>query len=153
MKAQFINPFIKASEYLFREYLELGLEVGKPYLNQQNDTLNEVSGIIGLAGDTTGAVVLSFQRETAIKIITIFANHKYNFLSKEVLDGVGELVNIIAGNAKKYLEDYRISISLPGVVTGKDYNIHWPEEIPVIVIPFYSDIGNFTLNISLKDAI
>lgn len=153
MKAQFINPFIKASEYLFREYLELIVDVGKPYLRQQSDSLNEVSGIIGLAGDTTGAVVLSFHSDTAIKIITIFAKHKYNFLSNEVLDGVGELVNIIAGNAKKYLEDYKIAISLPGVVTGKDYDIHWPENIPVIVIPFYCEIGNFTLNVSLKDAV
>lgn len=153
MKAEFINPFVKASEYLFKEYLELDVEIGKPYLKQDGDILNEVSGIIGISGDTIGAIVLSFPMETAIEIISIFTNHKFKFLSNEVLDGVGEFVNIIAGNAKKYLEDFTISISLPGVVTGKSYNIHWPDNMAVIIIPFYSEIGNFTLNVSLKDAL
>lgn len=150
MNVEYINPFIKASEYLFKEYLELELEVGKPYLVEDSG-LDEVSGIIGLAGETTGAIVLTISRKTSIELVSLFAKHQYKFLSNEVLDGVGEIVNIIAGNSKKYLEDFKVSISLPGVVTGKEYNIHWPENVPIIGIPFYSDLGRITLNISLKD--
>ena len=62
-------------------------------------------------------------------------------------------MNIIVGNAKKDLEEYKISISLPGVITGKDYRIKWPDGIPIITVPFSSDIGNFTLNVSLLDAV
>ncbi len=34
MKAEFINPFLKASINLFKEYLGLKAESGKPYLRR-----------------------------------------------------------------------------------------------------------------------
>jgi chemotaxis protein CheX len=153
MKAKYINPFLAASVNLFREYLGLTLTAGKPYLREDPHSLGEVSGLIGLAGETTGAVVLSFSRETAINIISRFAKQKFQALGNEVLDGVGELINIIAGNAKKDLADFRIEISLPGVITGNSYKIHWPEGVPVVTIPFESDMGPFSVNVSLKELV
>jgi chemotaxis protein CheX len=151
MRAEHINPFLEASMNLFKIHLGVNVTNDPPYLNQDNQNLNEVSAIIGLAGETVGAVVLSFSRETAVKMVSKFANRAYVALSKEVIDGVGELVNIIAGNAKKGLVNYRIEISLPGVVTGNKYKINWPKGVPVITIPFKSEIGDFTVNVSLKE--
>jgi chemotaxis protein CheX len=151
MKAKYINPFLSASINLFRDYLSLKVESGSPFVRKDAQTLEEVSAIIGLAGETAGAVVLSFSRETAIQIVSSFAGKEYRMLGKEVLDGVGELVNIIAGNAKKDLLDFRISISLPGVITGSSYKIHWPEGVPVVSIPFSSSLGDFSVNVSLRD--
>ena len=151
MKVKYVNPFLKASVNLFKEYLGLELKSLKPYLVKDPQNLEEVSAIIGLAGETVGAVVLSFSRETAIKIISKFAGRAYQGLGSEVLDGVGELINIIAGNAKQDLLEFRIEISLPGVITGNQYKIHWPEGIPVVAIPFDSEVGPFTVNVSLRD--
>jgi len=151
VQAKYINPFLKASMNLFKEYLGLQAESGKPYLLRDPQDLEAISAIIGLAGDTRGAVVLSFSRETAIAIVSKMAGHEIKVLGNEVLDGVGELVNIIAGNAKQDLLDFRIEISLPGVVTGKAYKIHWPEGIPVVAIPFKTELGPFTVSVSLKD--
>ena len=151
MKAQYINPFTKASVNLFEEFLDIKVKHEKPFVKKDPHQLEEVSGIIGLAGETSGAVVLSFSRETAIQMVSIFENKKYTALTNEVIDGVGEMVNIIAGNAKQDLTDFRINISLPGVVTGKGHQIHWPEGIPVITIPFESDLGHFSVNVSLRD--
>ena len=152
MKAKYINPFIVASMSLFKDYLGLDVKSGTPFVLDDPQALNEVSGIFGLAGDTTGSVVLSFSRDTAIKIISKFASVNYQALGSEVLDGVGELINIVAGNAKKDLLEFKIVISLPGVITGNDYRIHWPEQVPVISVPFETSAGPFTLNVSLRDA-
>lgn len=152
MKAEYINPFLSASLNLFKEFLKLNLTHGKPFIQGDDKDLNEVSAIIGLAGDITGAIVLSFPRDTAIQMVSRLENHEYRALSREVLDGVGEMVNIIAGNAKKDLLDYRIDISLPGVITGATYKVNWPQGIPVITIPFESEIGPFTVNVSFKQA-
>ena len=152
MKAKYINPFLQASINLFKEYLGLQLTSDKPFVRKDPQSLDEVSAIIGLAGETTGAVVLSFSREAAIKIVSILSDKSYPALTNEVLDGVGELVNIIAGNAKQGLLEFRIAISLPGVIVGDSYKIKWPDKIPVITIPFMSDIGAITVNVSLKDA-
>ena len=151
MQSKYINPFLSAAVNLFQEYLGIQLKHKPPFVNLDSQNLNEVSAIIGLAGETAGAVVLSFDRETAVRIISKLSNIPYQALSNEVIDGVGELVNIIAGNAKKDLKDFRIEVSLPGVITGNRYKINWPKDIPVITIPFESNIGNFTVNVSLKD--
>jgi len=151
LKAIYINPFLNASINLFRVYLGVKTTNKTPFINKDAQNLHEISAIIGLAGDTKGAVVLSFERETAIKIVSRFSKKNYFALSREVIDGVGELVNILAGNAKKDLLDFRITISLPGVITGNRYKINWPKNIPVITIPFNSELGDFTVNVSLKD--
>jgi chemotaxis protein CheX len=151
MQVKYINPFLEASVNLFKEYLGLKIKPGKPFVLDDPQDLCEVSGIIGLAGETVGAVVLSFSRETAIAMISKMEGRTYTALGSEVIDGVGELINIIAGNAKQGLSDFKIEISLPGVITGTTYRIHWPEGIPVVTIPFESDIGPFTVNVSLRD--
>jgi len=151
MKAQYINPFIDASLNLFREYMKLSIKPGKPFVLKDPGKMMGVSAIIGLAGDTTGALVLSFSRETAIEMVSRLEGKPYIALGAEILDGVGEMVNIIAGNAKKGLEQFRISISLPGVITGNDYHINWPQGVPVICIPYESEIGRFSINVSLKE--
>lgn len=150
MHVKYINPFLKASMNLFKAHLGLRVTSGKPYLMKDPHDLHEVSGIIGLAGETEGAVVLSFSRETAINIVSRMTGRNYQALGTEIIDGVGELINIIAGNAKQGLLEFRIKISLPGVITGNTYRIHWPDGIPVVCIPFDSDVGPFTVNVSLK---
>ena len=152
MKVKYVNPFLHASINLFREYMGVQLTHDAPYLNEEPHDLLEVSGIIGLAGETIGAVVLSFDRNTAIQIVSRLSGRQYPALTNEVIDGVGELVNIIAGNAKRGLLDFRLQISLPGVVTGHEYRIKWPDNVPVVTIPFSSEIGSFWVSVSLKEA-
>ncbi len=151
MKAKYINPFLNASMVLFREFMGIKVEAGKPYILEDPNELKGVSAIIGLAGETTGAVVLSFSRETAIQMVSKMEGIHYVALGAEVLDGVGEMINIIAGNAKKDLMDFHISISLPGVITGNSYRINWPQGIPVISIPYESEFGPFSVNVSLRE--
>jgi len=150
MKAKYINPFLNASLNLFREYLDVACEGGTPYLNNDPDSLYEISGFIGLAGEAQGAVVISFPRDTALAMAGRMADKTYSALTNEVLDVIGEFANIVAGNAKKDLLDFKILISLPGVIVGQTYRIRWPEGIPVITIPFNSDLGKFSVSVSLK---
>jgi chemotaxis protein CheX len=151
MKAEYINPFLVASMHLFKKYLGIEVTAGKPRLLEDPHNLEEVTGIIGLAGETMGAVVLSLSRDAAINVISQFSGKKYNALTNEVLDGVGEMVNIIAGNAKADLHAFQISISLPGVIVGSSSKIHWPEGVPVLSIPFKSELGDFSVNVSLRE--
>jgi chemotaxis protein CheX len=150
MKAQYINPFLEASMNLFKTHLKFEIKNNPPYINEETQNLNEVSAIIGLAGDIAGALVLSFTRETAIAMASRFTGQTYHALTKEVIDCIGEMVNIIAGNAKKDLMEFRIEISLPGVITGNTYKINWPQGVPIITIPFESEAGMFNVNVSFK---
>ena len=153
MKAKYINPFLNAAVNLFQVHLGISAKNLAPYINSKPNNLNEISAIIGLAGETKGAVVLSFTRETALKIVSRFSGQKYSAITQDVIDGVGELTNILAGNAKKDLMDFKIVISLPGIVTSTNGYINWPKGILVITIPFESEFGNFSVIVSLRDIV
>jgi chemotaxis protein CheX len=65
-------------------------------------------------------------------------------------DGIGEIANIIAGNAKKGLSRFNLSISLPNVIIGSDHTLSGVEGVPTILVPFSSGSGDFIMEISLK---
>jgi chemotaxis protein CheX len=71
-------------------------------------------------------------------------------MGDEVTDGIGELVNIVAGNAKQYLTQFNLSISLPKVVVGRNHSVASMSGVPTIVVPIISSLGEFAMEISLK---
>lgn len=150
MKVDYINPFIKSSMTFFKEYLEIEVEPLKAYIEKNPEEIQGISAIIGLAGEIRGQVILNFSRDTAIALASIFGGTSYRAVTKEVAGVVGEMVNIIAGTAKQYLEQ-RIEISLPGVVFGDSYRFGWGKNVPVIAIPFTTQYGRINIYVSIKE--
>ena len=71
-------------------------------------------------------------------------------MNDDVMDATGELANIIAGYAKRFLQDFKISISLPTVIRGHGLVIKEPPDVFSFVVPFECDLGNFDLGVGLK---
>lgn len=67
-----------------------------------------------------------------------------------VVDAVGELVNIVAGNVREGLLEYRIFMSPPRVING-DIGLLIPGKIPMVTVPFETDPGGFHLTVALKE--
>jgi chemotaxis protein CheX len=139
---------------VFKDFLALELEAKLPYF-MEKETVTEwdVSGVIGLTGEARGAVVISMKQDLAIKLTSILTATEHKGLDADVVDAVGEIVNIIAGNAKQELEEaFKLVISLPTIVKGKEHSINWPEgQARVICIPFtISDTDSFTLSVALE---
>jgi chemotaxis protein CheX len=148
---QYIQPFIDVCVTVFKEFLSLDLKAGRPFFSVQ-DAINDwdVSSIIGLTGEARGAVVISMKKELVIKITDILTGSKHTELDDEVLDTIGEIVNIIAGNAKKGLEeDFRLVISLPTIVKGKQHSIKWSNASARIVCIPFTAFENDVFNLSV----
>jgi len=151
---KYIEPFVLATQNLFLDSFKEEPEPQNAYLLSKDEDHNwGISGIIGIAGDTRGVVVVSFPEETAKEMVGRLVGRKITDLDEDVVDSIGEVVNIIAGNAKKGLEDYRLSISLPTVITGPAHRISWPAGIPIIGIPFKTSAGRIHLSVGLEDLI
>ena len=137
---QYIQPFIKVCETVFRDFCHSEAKVGRVFFVAKDEYESDwdISGIIGLSGEASGAVALSFKDTTAIKITDIITGSHHTSVDADVTDAVGEIINIIAGNVKKEFEEkMRIKISLPSIVCGKDHSIVWPsEKTRIICIPF-----------------
>lgn len=155
MNIRYILPFIEAVETAFNHLFRLQPRALTPYLVKKEEILDwDISGIIGIAGEAKGVVVLSFPAALALDLTTILTGETKTAIDDEVTDAVGELVNIVTGNAKKGLEEFRLLISLPSIVQGPHHQITWPSgSIPIITIPFSTTRGHFSLSVGLENII
>ena len=68
-------------------------------------------------------------------------------IDDEVVDAVGELANMVAGAAKAELEEYKLSVSLPNVITGRGHEIRFPSNVTPICVPFETPWGPLALEV------
>jgi chemotaxis protein CheX len=151
MKAEHINPFLAATVNVFNTMLNCPLTRGQPFAKNGVQPQFDVSGVIGLSGTARGTVVLSLSRETALRAAEAVLGERPDAINADVRDAVGELTNIIAGNAKAKLESYALNVSLPTVITGKGHCIDFPREVIPICIPFDSPWGPVIVEVGLQE--
>jgi chemotaxis protein CheX len=137
---QYIQPFIKVSETVFHDFCRTAVKAGRVFFVSKDEYESnwDISGIIGLSGEATGAVAISLKDTTAFKIASTLTGEEHDSFDADVTDAVGEIVNIIAGNVKQnFEEELKVKISLPTIVKGKAHTIVWPsEKTRIICIPF-----------------
>lgn len=152
---KYINPFVVATQRVFETFLQSPAVPGKPFLYDRNAHSGtwDISGIIGLAGQVIGVVVISFPKILALKLVSALEKRQILVMDDFVVDMVGEIVNIIAGNAKQDLEEFQIAISLPTVVKGYQHSFPGLSGTPLVAIPFACDKGDFLLMVSMKNLI
>jgi len=65
---------------------------------------------------------------------------------------VGEITNMISGQARQQLEQMNKSMqaAIPTVVTGKEHQISYLENRPIMAIPFKTDHGEFTIEVCIE---
>ena len=155
MNVAYVNPFIETTLAVFRDFVGIHVNPGKPFLFNSAASLitYDISGIIGLAGEVLGVVIISFPKMVALKTVSTIIKTETKIFDDTVVDSIGELINIIAGNTKKLLEEKKIIISLPSIVKGYNHKLAWITGVPVVCIPFECDYGSFYLFVSLKDLI
>ena len=137
---QYIQPFITVCENVFQDFCQTKVKAGRVFFvsRDEYETNWDISGVIGLSGEASGAVAISMNDTTAIEVTKILTGQEHDSIDADVTDAVGEIINIIAGNVKKHFEEeLRIKISLPSIVKGKSHAIVWPfEKARIICIPF-----------------
>lgn len=150
MDVKFINPFVASIANVFETMVNTKVKVEKPMLKQADLITAEVSGIIGLSGDVQGCVVLSFPGDVATKIASKFAGTELPVNHPDFTDAVGELANMVAGNAKKDFPDQAdVSISLPSVIIGPGHKVSQSKSSPFLVIPCDTEFGRFNVEVAL----
>jgi len=152
MKVEYINPFISATTNVFDTMVGTELHRGVPSLKDGYQPSHEVSAVIGLSGKARGTVVLSVDREVAIQVAAALLQEQPDGLNADVADAMGEMANMIAGQAKAQLEHLCMSLSLPTVVTGKGHCIDFPRNAMRICIPFSCGWGSLALEVALAES-
>lgn len=150
MDVRLINPFINATINVLETMAFVGASSGKPYLKKDNVAVGDVSGVLGLKGVADGTICVSFEERCILKIVSNMSGKTIKKLnSDEIVDTVGKLTNMIAGQARRELEkDGKIfKEASPSVIVGKNHTIAGFPDSPKIAIPFNTVHGDFTIEV------
>lgn len=145
-----IVPFVNSIRNVFTTMVGVQTVVERPHIKGNPAPSYDVSSIIGFSGELIGSVVVSFQRSAAEKLVEAFAGQKISVDSADFADAIGELANMVAGNAKKDLGGVA-SISTPNVILGAGHVVARLSDVPCLVIPCKTPVGDFCVEVSIKN--
>jgi chemotaxis protein CheX len=142
MDVKYINPFITATSTVFKTMLNLQTSMDKPFLKNDKITTGDVTGVIGLAGDRSGSVCVSFTENGAKVVYKTLMGDDCTEVSPEVVDAIGEITNIIAGQARKEFERAGLNLkaSIPTIVVGRGSELHMLSDSPMVSLPFSFEV-------------
>ena len=149
MNGKLIMPFAAATINVFTKMMKIKPVVAAPRLKTDSGATYDVSGIIGFSGDIVGSVVVSFQMQTAKKLVEALTGAEIDPTSPDFVDAIGELTNMIAGNAKKDLEVVA-NISIPTIIIGHNHTIGRLTGVPCVVIPCRTEAGDFAVEVNIQ---
>ena len=86
----------------------------------------DYTGMIGLAGDICGVLSFRCSNQSAVAIAGKMLDTGEQAPEECVRDALGEICNMVAGSFKARLPDLadRCMLSVPTVVSGKDYQLY-----------------------------
>ena len=146
----YIKPFVVAAKNVFETMIDVPFRLGKPTLKKGSDVPpHEISSIIGVSGTVSGSVVISLTHEISFQLVSALLGEEVTELDEDCTDAIGEIANMIAGNAKTDFPSDNNSISVPSVVVGK-HKVSYPTGVPVITIPCILDQGEMFIEVALK---
>jgi len=150
MDARYINPFLKAVKNVFDTMINVPFTLGKPSLKRDKVPSYEISGIIGITGEVSGCVVVSLSKGIALQLASALLDEQIKDVNDDCTDAIGEIANMVAGDAKKDFPKGNTSISVPTVVIGT-HQVAYPTSIPIISIPCVTSGGELTIDVALKE--
>ena len=86
----------------------------------------DITAIVGLAGQVSGAIALRCASESATLMAAKMLGVNVKHPGPEMRDAVGEVCNMIAGNFKNKIPGMGdgCMLSVPTVIPGRDYSLH-----------------------------
>lgn len=147
LTANFVNPVLTATRTVFETMLGCTPERTELTLKETMTPKYELSAVIGVTGKAAGTIVFSLSQSTALEVLNRMVGIEAAEITTEVCDAVGELTNMIAGQAKSKMQDLNLSISIPNIVSGKNHTIHYPSNVQPICIVYNSEIGPFSIEV------
>lgn len=142
------RPFFDATSHVISTITGAEVTIGAPYRKKAPYQLFDVTGQIVFYGGVIGTACICLPGNTADRLVMAFAGMPLVRGSADFADAVGELANMIAGNAKRAF-GVDASIMTPNVILGQN-TIAPPHTVPCIAIPGKCMLGEFTVEVCIK---
>ena len=154
INVELIAPFITAANKTFQTMLKEKITRKSVAVKKSFMMAGDISAMIGMSGALIGTCSLCFPGPLAVRLIEKMIGEKVEHGINDVVvhDGVGELVNMITGDAKTALSEtrYKFEITLPTIITGQGFEVYHRSGTRCVSIVFTtSDDTEFTIDIAV----
>ena len=156
MNVEYLNPFLQAAVTVLKTMAFTTPKVGKPFVKGKTPlSQGDVTGVVGLTGVINGSLAVSFSEAAILEVVSNMFGEAFKEMNDEVRDAVGELSNMICGDARRILAEkgHQFQAAIPTVIEGKSHKICHTLPGPVLVIPFtIGEDGVFFLELCFEEA-
>ncbi len=153
MRAEFVNPFVKAATEVLSSELGVAPSHGGVSLQTTPYTTEDVTALIGVTGRVEGTVMLSMGDGTARGIVSQMMGQEFSELDELAQSGIGELGNVITGRAAVLLAEagFPSDLAPPMLILGQGSTIS-TLDAKRLVIPLETAHGGIHVQIALREA-
>ena len=147
MKVEYLNPFIFATRKVLSMMAFMESKPRKPSLKASRDlkALGDISAVIPVSGECNGSIGISFTESCILQVAYQMFGEEYDAINDEIVDMVGEIVNMVSGDARKELEKlgFNFQAGIPTMDHGKGHLLNHTVTDRIIIIPFQTKNGDF----------
>jgi chemotaxis protein CheX len=145
-----LEPFVSGVSVSFEVWANTVVVVQGISRQAPAGPCGDLAAVLKLQAGLDGSLVLHFPKPTAVALARrIFTDVTEEVDDMLVRDCLGEMANVVAGQAKALLSQtpHRFAFSTPTVVAEEELRMARPQEC--LTILFGSDLGGFTVQLSL----
>lgn len=98
-----------------------------------------ITGMIGVHGKVSGFVSVNMAERLAINAVEGLLQEQFGKLTSQVIDGAGEITNIVVGGIKSALAktEWGFShITVPSVIVGQNFTIAYARGLEYLTVTF-----------------
>jgi len=98
-----------------------------------------ITGMIGVHGNSSGFVTVNLSDQVAMRSVGGLLEDTFESVNHQVIDGVGEITNIIAGGIKSNLSGTPWAfnhVTVPSVIIGQNYKIAYSSGLAYVAATF-----------------
>jgi len=157
-KDDLVQDFVDSTRDVLNTMTGLDVMFRKKEVLDGNDSnlditaCQDITGVLGFSGGRKGSILVTFSEKIAVSAVGGMLGVEFDEIDADVRDGIGELVNMIAGGAKTRLQDKGVDfeLSIPNTVMGHNHKITAPASITRTRMTFQTQHGSFFVEVYLK---
>ena len=149
-----MNAFLTPAMLVWGMELDVALDFTGAKAVASQYTTDRLTTVIGINGDLKGNVLYEMSQETSLLVAARMLGENITKLDEIALSEIGELANMITGNAATELSsyDYRCDITPPVIIKPTNATVFTPES-PQILADFSSEFGQLSVRICLTESL
>jgi CheY-specific phosphatase CheX len=142
-----------ATESVFSMMVAIPVEAGEFRLDAEPEPIHGVVALLSFSGPWIGGGMVVCTDQFACRIGSAMLMSEISEINGDILDGLGEVGNMVLGNFKENLEAQigALSLSIPTVLYGKNFTARSPVKAPWVVVPFTAEGAAFDVRVCIQE--